>query len=768
MSDIALATGPVLTVPKLPAALRHAPKMALSRLLGLGALAGLSLVIFALYDVRAAAGSLAQIKTARLADAFLLTLLAIGLGFVRFTASIRLLGFTPASRPALRAFLIGQFSNQFLANVFGQSLSRAAILKPAGVPFSVTVFATWIERLIAALMLLALSGLGAMFFLGTRVFGLDVHTGGAYFLSLAAGLLVAAVTVVGVLLSRHAAEFRASGCGSRRSLWFAAVGALTMAIHGATLGSFMLVLDGLGIDPWRLDIAAALVIVMFTTSLPISFSGWGLRELSAAHALGLVGVAAPPAIAGAAAIGILALLATMLTGLGLLGLMAGQREATAASLTQPFAAPGLRSGETWDQTLLWACSLMVAGLILFQIRVPAGTGFVSANPADIVALTALGIALASRATSSDAPSLFQGWMWRGMGLMSVLMLAGLISGYAHHGWNDWAIFNRGAGWLALVGYVAAGSAAGLAFGARGRATILLALVAVGVTVIAGDIGLQNVHYNLMRFPRGVVDCDLDGFTSNRNAFALQLLFMTTCVAALYWTKAIRQRAAAWALALAAFGIVGTHSRTGQGLAVLLLAGIVWATPKEERWALVRQFCLGFTVIALVSSLSTLMLSMIPVSTAHASASLPASDSLAAILRPESDGERMTSIVDGFGMWLSAPVFGHGLGSFVASRLAEGKPLLVIHSVPVWLLAEFGAAGFLLVAAVAGEWTARAARLASDAGSRPWALGFLALMGVMMASGLAHDMFYQRGFWFLAGLFGAAMLAEHSGRTVRTA
>ena len=95
---------------------------------------------------------------------------------------------------------------------------------------------------------------------------------------------------------------------------------------------------------------------------------------------------------------------------------------------------------------------------------------------------------------------------------------------------------------------------------------------------------------------------------------------------------------------------------------------------------------------------------------------------------------------------SHPLFGAGLGAFIGEQVrATGTPL-IIHSTPVWLLAETGIVGFAVFFAaaariVAAEWPRRAARPAR----------FLILIfGVLALMSELHELLYQRGFWLLLG------------------
>src|SRR3546814_8708178 len=88
--------------------------------------------------------------------------------------------------------------------------------------------------------------------------------------------------------------------------------------------------------------------------------------------------------------------------------------------------------------------------------------------------------------------------------------------------------------------------------------------------------------------------------------------------------------------------------------------------------------------------------------------------------------------------------------------AFGTPL-VIHSTPLWLLPETGIVGFLIFAVPAVRvFFVEARRTERDSASV-----FLVLIITALAvMSLAHELLYQRAFWFL---FGAALADRKSTR-----
>jgi O-antigen ligase len=111
---------------------------------------------------------------------------------------------------------------------------------------------------------------------------------------------------------------------------------------------------------------------------------------------------------------------------------------------------------------------------------------------------------------------------------------------------------------------------------------------------------------------------------------------------------------------------------------------------------------------------------------------------------ESNTERLESVWGGINLFLAQPIFGAGLGTFMESKVQTGKPL-VIHSTPIWLLAEFGLVGFAVFLAAAFT-IVRTQLRKFDATAKFLLLAFLAFAVVSTV----HEILYQRAFWLLVG------------------
>ena len=123
-----------------------------------------------------------------------------------------------------------------------------------------------------------------------------------------------------------------------------------------------------------------------------------------------------------------------------------------------------------------------------------------------------------------------------------------------------------------------------------------------------------------------------------------------------------------------------------------------------------------------------------------------------IPRASSDNERWQSISDGWNLWQHYPVFGAGLGAFVQSRFDAGLPILIIHSVPVWILAELGIVGIVVVGGVFVGLLWLSINMIRDSEYFTWGAGLFVLLAALAVSGSVHDFFFQRSFWFLLGIF----------------
>lgn len=682
------------------------------------------------------------------------------LSLVRFRSVLRGLGFHPNWRSLFFAHSIGQVSNQIFLNIIGQSLSRAAALAADGIPFSASVIATYWERIQAAAVLFLLS-LASLWYLFVNIH-FDLLPAGLSLLSLLGAMLAVAV-VVALTVLRPAGMLDGIPGGLRAALRLWPSLLITLLAHACMLAAYLVLLWGIGVMRIDGQIVAALIVVMFTSSLPISFSGWGIRELSAAQALGAIGVNESAAVASAVAIGLLYLiLVVAFAVVSTVIVMRHRKKYTVQKPPPPVtAAPAI----DWSSFGVTGGALLCALLLFFQLRLPTGGGELTANIADLIALTSLGLAPYFLWTHRHRLPL-PGSLMIGLAAVSLVVLASLAYGYARFGWTSWAFLNRGLGWLIILGYVTTGVAITMTAD-RHRRVILAAFVATGATIAGLQIVQMLAVLSGIRFQPDVFSLPLKGYAGNTNAFAVQMI-MTGAAAIAAWHLGIfgrRNYLLPLILSLIGAAIYFCHFRAGLGMFAILLACMMIFPAGRRRRDLLPALIwpvailLFSTQFYLLYGYALYLMKQLLATTEHVVGDPNYVSILTGLLqvdleRQSGDLERWTSITDGWAMWLERPIFGSGLGAYMHHHLSTTGGPLIIHSVPVWLLAEAGLVGLLAVGGTFALLLIHAYRHVRHPAAAGWAIGLLVALVCLAAGAAVHDFFFQRSFWFLLGLCAA--------------
>ena len=686
--------------------------------------------------------TLRQLHVTTIAAVTILLLVNFVVAFFRFERTLSAFGAQVDRRTAAYAFSYGTLAGQFLLNVVGQSLTRALVMQSVGVPMSITVVATYIERLIALGTLAAITFIAVLSLFDTV--GFESHEGGAYLLSLAIGLAL----TLGVAGVRAAASAITSG-GLRKIVSviprLAPTLVLTILAHASMLAAYLaLALDfSPGIEASRL--VAAIVVVMFAAAMPISWAGWGLREFSAVYALNGVGVPGEAALVIAVTIGTLSLLIALAGASA--SMVDGWRRPSSRVIAENRSADSLVSA---NEVLLWPLGILVACLIFFQLRVPTGSGEIVLNVADPLAITAF--FFATYMTWRDRLlEVFPISVARSVCALAAVLVLGAFVAWVHLGLAEWALLNRLLGFLILVGYLSVAALVVRITGERGRLVLADAFVTSALLICAIELAAYFIHVHVVSLPLDFfgyqfkTEHQLEGYAQNPNAFAFQIL-MAMCVLIAFRPLQLRQGAIPWSmLAVAAFlfVLVIVRSRAGIvcGLVVSASAISLHYTPTNFSISRTRMMILliaaaiaGMCIFEFRASLAELIIEPL---NERWRANADASDAL-----------RWQTTADAFRQWLRYPLFGEGLGSFLLERHRTGLSPLVIHSVPFWFLAEMGAiglAGYIFFIATLLSWGM--ARIQGNGCAR----GVVICVTIFVLMGLVHDIFFQRTFWFVVGL-----------------
>jgi hypothetical protein len=309
-------------------------------------------------------------------------------------------------------------------------------------------------------------------------------------------------------------------------------------------------------------------------------------------------------------------------------------------------------------------------------------------------------------------------------LLATSAVVGLsyLHGLVTFGWTNWAFANRLLGWPVLFCYLVTGALITLRGRERGLQLLLATFAATGAAIAALELSIVALAHTGLPILETMVDRRITGFSQNPNAFSFVLLM--ALAAALTLQDNLRWRSAIIAALVA--GLCYADSRIGL-LAVPMMIGAALISGITLRPLLNGLAAAGVTLLALG---------------ALSGADLPHLVRLGG----SSDQQQFLTLLQGWNMFLSHPLFGAGLGAYMNEQLQSTGVPLVIHSTAVWLLAETGLAGFA-VFAFAG-WRIFAAEF-----SRRHELASCAVVLFLIGFGTMaqlHDMLYQRALWLLLG------------------
>jgi hypothetical protein len=737
---------------------------------------GLTGLVLYLVFVRADTGAfslyLTSFSIVSLAAVTFLLIVGAALSVWRMKLIAQDLGFRLTVSDAISALSLGQIAGSFFFQIVGQLMARSAVLARRGMPVPATVTMTFYERIAAAAISFVLAIAGGWYVFGRVT--LDLQHGGLVFLKIVFGLMLAVAS--GALFAWGPQLRDIVGRGIGRTFPAALLRTLTISgmIQLATMGSYVIAAHVLSPQIPILDLAAASAVVMLAASLPISLAGWGVRELSAVLALGVVGMPSEAALAVAILIGVVSLLT-----LGAFAIPSIWTASSPASKIAEVASPET-AVDYWG-ALTWTVPVLAATAVFFQLFIPIGTGEINVNLADPLAILG-GSLFVIRCVSHSR----QLPTWRlehaniDMAALTLTLIISLLHGAMLFGWTPWAVTNRFFGWFVILSYAATGALLIKRAGFDGLMTMLRTVSIVAASIVVLEMLVIVLAALGVDIPAPIMFSRVMGFAQNANALAFQLLMALS--AALVADFQPRTKQVVTAIILA--GIWFTASR-----AAFLALPVALATAYFCRMLTIRQIAVALSLCACLIALMACVPTLEDIVTGLALWAWSASKWLmSAILllagydtgwdiafRPLairwpglvngvvseviSGGEgpggsnvvRSASLYFAVQMFLAHPIFGAGLGAFVVEYSKAFGSVLVVHSTPLWMLTEMGIAGFLV-------WCVCFARIFSaelkrgPAGDPVAAFLVLILVSIGVMS-IFHDLLYQRSFWLL---FGAAM------------
>ena len=645
---------------------------------------------------------------------------------------------------ASRASMAGHAAGLVMISLFGQVAGRQVVLRDFGVSPVVNASLAGYERALLATISGTLALLGGVYLLGRHM--VADFSQGVPLLEIA--LLVLASVALSLWLGASAFEVRLSKRLFARQNFsrVVSIAVLTAAGQVLILGSFILGVLALRPQTPMLSILAAAALISFAASMPITNNGWGVRELAAVFVLGKLGIPAADAATVSIVIGICSTLVVL--------------------AVTPFAFRKTKSRQispprvVRDDSILeiekasaWLLGMAVAVTIFFQFHVELPAGVLNLNLADPFAILALA------AVSLHALMLRQPPQWRItefnriLLLFCALLLIGFIVGWLKIGVTQWALGGRLMGWLVLLGYLSAGYLIAAHAGTKGTRRLSETLAAIAVIVVLWQV-VSRILYQHGWDIGQTTTSNFEGYSGNRNAFAFQLLAVLALLLAYSRVHAARAGGVlrvALLLGVVLAGLVWSGSRTGMlaGTILLLMGGLGRLASRRAIIGAVLMAGLMLGGLWLVQSglMESGLVRSAPVQSSLSGAS--------------SNHERVETWVRAFELWWQSPFIGAGLGVFMAKSPAWLGHPTVIHSTPLWILAEFGLLG-MVVMGWAG-W--KLVRFACRPDSGPGRAALLLLLAMFAVFSLFHEMLYQRILWLVLGtllaLPGAAVMR---GRT----
>jgi len=671
---------------------------------------------------------------------FLLFFLNFIVVTIRYWRILRNFGYGINFLDVAKANVSGSIASLLMIPLLGQVAGRHVMLERAGVSAVENAAIAFYERFVVGSLSGILALLGGFFIFSSEVFD---YVENIPILEISV-IFVLAVSSYYYLVAGRTESFVVKAFLTRGALLsFFEVCALTFLANILVLASFFIIFSVVLPEANTLSILSLAAIVSFLAGLPVSFGGWGLRELSSISLVSLLGGAAASALAASVLLGVISIAAV----LALFPVLLIARKPQTVKLRHESQR---RSSSVMgvEEIAVWILTLMVGVLVFFQIHVQIGDGYLNVNLADPFAMLIFSVAMLNLLLKRELPE----WRVPRFNLCLLLMTlafgAAYLHGYFSFGSSAWAS-GKLVGWLVLLGYLFCGYMVVRYFRMAGffrlSKLMLMSLALILLVSIVKWFLFNNGFLNINGF--GYI---LEAYSGNRNALAFQVLIilvMTLAFDAWYIRRPLKIAGIDvlfFVIALMVAAIFITASRS----AILTLAVVflcVFYFGMARRKLLFFSFLFGGLIfvgaqygVYLVSVLESYMLpDVVPqVSAVPLPISTESSDSLRFAL--------LTAAVD---MWLKNPLVGAGLGAFYHESFEAIGIDVIVHNTVLWVLAEFGLIGFVLFAI---PFVCIVFYALFEAKLRVVRNAIILLLLVFVVMSLFHEVFYQRIFWIFLG------------------
>ena len=592
---------------------------------------------------------------------------------------------------AHQANVQGQFVSLIFISFFGQTFGRQVILRKFRLPSVFISSLTILEKLIVFLI----SGLLCFF----GVLKLDIYSkftsfiGSSYSIQISSAILLA--FLVNLIFNSSKIEQKIFKLFNFKNFFrFINISSITFISQFLVIITFTLAAKNLNPNIPNYELLAASAVTSFVAALPISINGWGIRELAAIFSFGIIGINPSQSIAISILIGITSTIAIIISySINLIS----HKEIPKDSIKLNFSFGTKTIQETVSTLLISSLSII---FIFFQFTIPIKGEAITINISDPFAICALVAITTNIIFNKNLLS----WKIKGFNIflfaLTLLIFISFFIGVNKIGVTQWALTNRLFGWFILLGYLSIGPLINLYIGKEGIRKAINILVSTAILVIVFTMITRFMHINNF-INLGKLTHNFEGFSGNRNAFAFKLICCLEASLALNnicknkfiyimnFLKIQREMLFSIFNGFIISGICLSGSQAGIYTTIILLFVFSYLKFFSSKLVLKSIFFSIFIVTAFNFSINNLTQEKL---------NWIGSDLIG--LTDASNTERLKTILIGLKMWRESIFLGSGLGVFLAKSPESFNKYIVIHSTPIWILAEFGILGFTLLIAEA--------------------------------------------------------------------
>ena len=319
--------------------------------------------------------------------------------------------------------------------------------------------------------------------------------------------------------------------------------------------------------------------------------------------------------------------------------------------------------------------------------------------------------------------------------MTAVFTVSLFIGYRSAGeWLPWALFNKYAGWFVLCAYFLTGAF----LAALGGQAIIQRCLTVFCIFAAWAAALLLVAYPVLfqvdTLDYLVLTTRLTALLQNPNNFGL-VIVIALCIG--LPNRVFKN----WHVAVLIAALILTFSR-GAWISGAAAFGALLLLDRQSLKPLKIALPLGIGAVLLLMGINHLITELL------ASSAAPILSN-----RLDIEGNTITQRIGinelALRLFLEAPLFGIGLGTFYEAAKAAGLPSggATIHNSLLWLLTETGLAG---ASVFVGFYVACLRRFYLSR-VQPYQTAMLAVLVAFAAMSMTGEYLYQRYLWLLLGL-----------------